>query len=875
VALKVLRPELAAAVGPERFRREITIAAQLQHPHILPLLDSGEAPASVGSGTGPLWFTMPYVVGESLRQRLAAAHQLPLAEALAITREVAQALEYAHRQGVVHRDVKPENILLARDGGALLADFGLARDLAEVGETGASGGSGSRRLTESGLSVGTLEYMSPEQMTGQRDVDARTDVYALGCVLYEMLAGEPPFTGATPQALVARRLVERPLPVRAVRDRIPAGVERAIEIALARAPADRYQSAGAFGDALARAEQDADALGEIADPSVAPYPTRAGVSGETLARRDRAWLPVAGLIVLALAGTAYGVRVWLGRPRAVPQSSTVAVLPFENLGDSSTTYFTDGVTDEIRSKLAALPTLQVIARGSSSTYRHTTKPLQQVASELGVRYLLTGQVRWQQDSAGRRARVDPELVQVTPGRTPTVVWQRPFDISPGDVFGVQAEIATRVATALDVAMSAQQRRLLTQQPTANLAAYDAYLQGEAAERGSAFADAPSLQPIIADYALAVSRDSSFGLAWARLAHAQIFAYAFRPSPAAADAVRQAIERAQALAPTRPETQLALALYEGIIEHRRDQGRSTLEAALAQAPNNLELLSASVRMESDAGRWEVARVRAERAAALDPRSVGAAQTLAATLAIMRRFAEARVAIDRALALVPTDLSMIETKAEVSLAEGNLAAARAVMHDAYEVSDTSAVLAYFAQYDDLYWLLDRSEQRRALALPAAAFEDDSAAWAMVRAEIYWSRGDTAAARTYADIGRRLYTEALRAAPNDDQAHVDLGLMLAFLGRAREAAAEGRRGTALVPVESSGEYGAYDQQVLARIYVASGLYDQAAALLGPLLVAPGELTPAWLRIDPTWTALHSNSTFDSIAGEPTSGSRSPTTP
>ena len=241
VALKVLHAELSAAVGPKRFRQEIAIVAQLQHPHILPLLDSGE------SSGGPLWYTMPYVDGESLRDCLSRQHQLPLPDALRIAREVAAALDYAHCRGVIHRDVKPENIPPGVQWSSLAHRL---RDRRDLLSTGVEPTSSERRLTDTGVSLGTLEYMSPEQTAGARDVDARTDVYALGCVLYEMLAGEPPFTGATPQALVARRLVERPLPLRAVRDRIPEEFEQAVEIALARSPADRYQTAAEFAEAL-------------------------------------------------------------------------------------------------------------------------------------------------------------------------------------------------------------------------------------------------------------------------------------------------------------------------------------------------------------------------------------------------------------------------------------------------------------------------------------------------------------------------------------------------------------------------------------------------------------------------------------------------
>src|SRR5689334_3572804 len=234
VALKLLRPELSAVIGAERFLAEIKLTANLQHPHILPLFDSGEADAH-------LFYVMPFVEGESLRARLNREKQLPVADAVRIATEVASALDYAHRHGVVHRDIKPENVLL-HDGRALVADFGIAL---------AASKAGGNRMTETGMSLGTPHYMSPEQAMGEREITARSDIYALGCVLYEMLTAEPPFEGATAQAVVARVLTESPRSLRPQRKSIPPHVEAAVLTALEKLPADRFESAKAFAEALA------------------------------------------------------------------------------------------------------------------------------------------------------------------------------------------------------------------------------------------------------------------------------------------------------------------------------------------------------------------------------------------------------------------------------------------------------------------------------------------------------------------------------------------------------------------------------------------------------------------------------------------------
>jgi len=275
VALKVLHPELAASLGPERFEREIEIAARLQHPHILTVHDSGET-------AGQLWFTMPFVEGESLRDRLRRERQLPLETALQIAREAARALDYAHQHGVVHRDIKPENILLTKDGSSLVADFGIARALG-----------GDEHLTQTGMSIGTPAYMSPEQASGEKTIDVRTDVYSLGAVLFEMLAGEPPYTGPTAQAIILKRFTEPVPSVRRGRPSVPEAVDQAIQRALAPVPADRFATAAEFGRALQPTVTAATtASTAVATPVVSPTSPGAPTSPPvTHARR----VPVAAI----------------------------------------------------------------------------------------------------------------------------------------------------------------------------------------------------------------------------------------------------------------------------------------------------------------------------------------------------------------------------------------------------------------------------------------------------------------------------------------------------------------------------------------------------------------------------------------------------
>jgi eukaryotic-like serine/threonine-protein kinase len=300
VAIKVLRPELAAVIGAERFLREIKTIAVLQHPHILGLIDSGEV-------QGTAYYVMPFVEGESLRDRLTREKQLPIPDAVRIATEVASALDYAHRHGVIHRDIKPENILL-HDGTALVADFGIALAVSSAGGS---------RLTETGLSLGTPHYMSPEQAMGEREITARSDVYALGCVTYEMLTGDPPFTGSTAQAIVAKVMTEKPASIRRLRERVPQQVEDAVLTALEKLPADRFGSAAEFAQALTSTSSGRFATGIRPSEMPAPVPAR---------RISALYAGLGAVLLLALLGGTFVAGRRYGHNEAVLPPSRLAIL---------------------------------------------------------------------------------------------------------------------------------------------------------------------------------------------------------------------------------------------------------------------------------------------------------------------------------------------------------------------------------------------------------------------------------------------------------------------------------------------------------------------------------------------------------------------
>ncbi|MBA3319002.1 MAG: protein kinase, partial [Gemmatimonadales bacterium] len=411
VALKVVHQHLAASVGSERFLREIRFIARLSHPHILPLFDSGES-------AGLLYYVMPYLAGESLRRRLDREGRLPVATAVRIVCGVALALDYAHRQGVIHRDIKPENILF-EDDQAVVADFGIATAMESAG---------SDRLTETGLAVGTPAYMSPEQAGGGTEIDGRSDIYSLGCVLYEMLGGEPPFGGPTPQSVMAKQVVARLPSIRLLRPEVSDSVERVLTKALAKEPGDRFATG-------------AELIGVLQSAA-------SGAGSDGRGRRRAAALIGVGAIAATVLLFALGIS---DRRDKTPETPRIAVLPFQNLGAAEERYFSDGITEEITSRLAMIPRLGVISRTSAEQYRETAKSVKDIGSELGVDYILEGSVRWQKAGGSSRVRVTPQLIRVADDRH---LWAGRYDETLEEVFQVQSRIAEQVAAALDLALKA-------------------------------------------------------------------------------------------------------------------------------------------------------------------------------------------------------------------------------------------------------------------------------------------------------------------------------------------------------------------------------------------------------------------------------------
>ena len=578
VAIKVLRPDTRAGYEPQRFLREIRIAARLAHPQILPLHDSGEC-------DGLLYFVMPYAGCESLRDRLEREGPLPLDVALRITRAVAGALAYAHRLEVIHRDIKPENILL-QEGEPVVADFGVATAVSAAGGEGAY-------ITDHGFAVGTPAYMSPEQASAETGLDGRTDQYSLACVLYEMLAGEPPFAGTGARATMARHAIEAPTPIRARRPNVPVAVERTLERALAKSPGDRFRTMAEFVAALETPTLD---------------------------------------VTAALAPVEMDARA-------------IAVLPFVNASaDPENEYFSDGMTEELITALTKVEGLRVASRTSVFALKGVRDDVRALGARLNVSTVLEGSVR----RAGNRLRITAQLTGVRDGRT---LWSERYDRELADVFAIQDEIAHTIVTTLRATLLHDLRDPVSVRYTANLRAYNLYLKGRHAWNRRT---QDSIADGIRFFEEAIAEDAEYALAYTGLADSYALQLDYRGSPVQEgfERARAEARRALALDESLAEAHTSLAWVTFIYDWDWPLAARHFQRALQLNPRYSVARQWHSWLLIAMGRQAQALDEGRQAIALDPASVSIRRSMGWLLHYARQPEQALEQLRRALAMDPT-------------------------------------------------------------------------------------------------------------------------------------------------------------------------------------------------------------------------------
>jgi serine/threonine protein kinase/Tfp pilus assembly protein PilF len=613
VAIKVLRADLGGTALPERFLREIRIAAGLVHSQIVPLHDSGEC-------DGFLFFVMPFLDGESLRARLDREGRLPLADAVRIGRSVAGALDYAHRNGVLHRDIKPENILL-HEGEPVVADFGVARALSAARAAGDS-------VSEPGIAIGTPAYMSPEQASADEDIDGRSDIYSLACVVYEMLTGRPPFAGSTPRQTMARHVVEPPPAVRTLRPDAPPSLEQALARALAKSPQERFATAGEFGRAL---------------EASAPLAT-APLAAVAPARSDR---------------------------------HAIAVLPFVNASpDPDNEYFADGMTDELIDALTKVEGLHVASRTSVFALKGKQTDIRTLGALLGVAVMLEGTVR----KSGPKLRITARLTDVRDGRH---LWSQRYDRDLPDVFAVQDEIAQTIVMTLRATLLGELGDPVPRRYTANLTAYNLYLKGRYSWNKRT---AEGVTEGVRYFEEAIAQDQSYALAYTGLADCFALQLDYRGVPVA-EGMQRAKEfalRAIALDDTLAEAHTSLGWVQFIYDWDWDGANRAFRRALELNPRYATARQWYAWLLIAHGRVEEALAEGRLAFELDPASVSIRRSLGWLMYYARQYDGAAEQLRRVIELNPTSEESHRILGLVRLQQGRLEEAEIAFREAISLS-----------------------------------------------------------------------------------------------------------------------------------------------------------------------------------------------
>ena len=843
VALKVI------GLGPwateahlKRFRREAEAAASLEHPCIVPIYEVGER-------DGQCYFSMKLVEGGQLDEVVRDA-PMSIRRAAELIAKVARTVYYAHEHGILHRDIKPGNILLDSKGEPHLTDFGLAR-LVESEST----------ITRTLEVVGTPSYMAPEQAAGEHGkLNKATDVYGLGAVLYQLLTGHPPFAGGTTYKTIKLVLEKEPRQPRLWNRKIDRELSTICLKCLEKDPKRRYSSALALGEDLEH---------WLKHEPILARRTGLFTRGRKWVRRNPSTAALITLLVALAAGS--GVVVW-NRVFAVPMPKSIAVLPFENLSeDKANAYFTDGVQDEILMDLAKIAGLKVISRTSVLQYKSgVAHNVREIAQQLGVANVVEGSVQ----RSGNRVRVNAQLVDA---RTDAHLWAQTYDRDLADVFAIQSEIAKTIADQLQAKLSPNEKKAIEQPPTTDLAAFDLYSRAKSLLLRAPFSATidPDLRKAIELLDEAVKRDPSFFDAYCELARAHEFLYAVRGSdhtPARLALAEAALQAATRLRPDAAETHLARAqyLYFGLRDYAG--ALAELEIARRALPNDPRLFALTGYILRRRGQQEEGLRNLQRAVELDPRNIDTLQDIVISYQFLGRYAEAIAAFDRASAIVPDN---VETRANRGLYYVCWKADTRPLHqtiDAILAQGPSAI----ANAADSWFFCALAERDPAAAERALVALGDNPCWGDGAITLSRSFGegllarmtkDEARARAAFEVARAQQEKIVQAQPDYGPTLCVLGLIDAALGRKDLALDEGHRAIALAPVEKDVANGSHVLQYFAITAAWAGDKELALQQLEAGLRAPVAslmLSYGALKLFPVWDPLRGDLRFEKLVEE-----------
>jgi len=856
-ALKLLPGNLTTdEIQLSRFKNEARSASALNHPNILTVYE-------IGAEGNRQFIATEFIEGVTLRASIARGRINPHT-ALEIAVQVASALAAAHEAGVVHRDIKPENIMLRPDGYAKVLDFGIAKLTEQrLGSDDHAIETTTALQTRPGLVLGTARYMSPEQARGQK-VDARSDIWSLGVVLYEMVGGSPPFRGETPSDCIAAILTTEPPPLSGVLPDVALKLESILQKALRKNSDERYQT---IKEMLA----DLRILkGELETESSLPQTTaRAEPLVSKIRRHKRGVLLTLAAALLVAAAVAYSF--FFGAPAPSPNEKSIAVLPFENLSEEkSNAYFADGIQDEILTRLSKIADLKVISRTSTQRYKNKSQKLSDIAKQLGVANLLEGSVQKTND----QVRVNVQLISAA---SDSHLWAETFDRRLIDIFSVESEVAKAIADQLRVKLTGQEEQVIAARPTENPEAYDAYLRGLAymLRTGNSPANMLGAQKFLKE---AVLLDPKFALAWALLSCVDALGYltlTLQPTVALRDETGQAAETALALQPNLGEAILAKGYYYYACLTDYDAAVRYFEKARQFLPNSSQIPESLAYVARRRGQWERSESYFNEAERLDPRNVSLLTQHAQSYMIVRRFPEALRKFDQVLDITPDDVDTIAQKAGIAQAQGDLTRAGVLLAPLHPPPDDTGALEI-----QVYQAILERRPAEMISLLSEILTNPDPALGYNNGELRfwlgWAQdvaGNHAAAQETWRQARIELEPFLKEQPDNYVLIGDLALVNMGLGDKAAAFALAEQAMSVLPLEKDAVDGPAPIEVLARVAAQVGERDRAIAALEELLSIPSEgalasrvpLTPALLQLDPMFDPLRNDPRFQKLISEP----------
>jgi serine/threonine-protein kinase len=810
-ALKFLPPNLLHNEELRvRFKREAMAAARLSHANIITVYDAGEF-------EGRPYIAMEYFPGRTLKE-LVRERPLSLAEVARAGLQIAEALDEAHRAGIVHRDVKSDNILINDAGTVKIFDFGLARLEEEAG------------LTQTGTALGTISYMSPEQVQGQ-PVDFRSDLFSLGVVLFELATGKLPFTGDNIAAIANSVATCAPVNPDSLNQDVNPILQQLIMKLLSKNPEDRYKSAG-----VVAAELGGMVSGRTQTQALAAVPRKKGL---------RSWFLGAAVAVIAVLSVMMFFREDDARPDRA-ERRILAVMPFENLGADEDDFFATGITDEITTHLTKLSGLGVISRSSTKHYHARGKTTREIGSELGASYVLEGNIHWDNASNPKRVRITTLLKEA---KRDVTLWGETYDRLVDDIFAVQTDIARKVALAMDVALLDNEQHTLDVPPTANIEAYTFFLQGLDYFGQREWSLAEKM------FTRATAMDTSFVPAWAMLSrtHSLLFWWYIDRTDERLALARQAAEQALRLEPSSAEAHIANGryYYRGFLDYGK--ALEHYKQALEVQPSNSDLMFAIGSVYRRQGKWNDAIDQFREAIALDPRSLTKQRNLCETYFLTRDFGSALAVVDGMIALAPDDPSVRALRVRIlALGYGNVTESIRVLESILpnnpsdEVVD--ALIGYFVLTGSPERAVSLSEQYR----QSDYFQNDSSYYYLQLGEASRFVGATDQSVAAYDSARVILEKQVRERPDEAYYRSALGVAYAGLGRRAEAVEQGIRATELYSVKMDARAGTSWRLNLAIIYAMTGQNHQALEELRFLLSVPSEVTEVYLKLHPIFESV-----------------------